>query len=201
MSVTDHLPDLMPEGWGDHEDPETRTAYRIRSDREASWAFKKMSGYQQEHDRIKALYDEEIDRLQTARGNALRPVTGHIEFFEQVLVAYRRQLEEANPDLPQTYKVPYGQITRRKLPDSIEIVDADTLTAWALDRGRLDLLDISSSKSLLKTLEQDHEQLEDGLNPVGRLVAAFESDGATVFEAVPGVEHRIGGQKYGAKPS
>lgn len=176
--------DVDVAGTPDLDDDEARQAWRIHSDREAAWAMRKLAAAVAETERVTQAAADEIDALKAWRDAALAGPTHDAEFFEAALVAYRLELEERNPELPKTYKVPGGVIARRKRPDTYRVTDDQAFIAWALDTGLEHLLHIEPRTSGLKAFTANDE---------GTLVTA---DG----EVVPGVEHVVGTDAYHAKP-
>ena len=101
-------------------------------------------------------------------------------------MAYRLELEERDPDLPKTYKVPGGVIARRKQPDRIVVTDEAAFVAWALE-GYRDLLHIEPRVSGLRNITESEPDS-------ALLVTSIDG------EIVPGVEHVTGNDAYSAKP-
>lgn len=175
--------DVDVAGTPDLDDDEARQAWRIHSDREAAWAMRKLAAAVAETERVTQAAADEIDALKAWRDAALAGPTHDAEFFEAALVAYRLELEERNPELPKTYKVPGGVIARRKRPDTYRVTDETAYVAWALEYNA-DLLRIESRLSELRTFADAGD---------GRLVDRWG-------QVVPGVEHVVGTDAYHAKP-
>lgn len=171
----------------DLDDLEQREAWRIHSDREAAWALRKLAAALAEAERINRDAADEIEALKAWRDAALAGPEHDAGFFEAALVRYRVELEERDPDLPKTYKLPGGVITRRKRPDTYQVTDADAFTAWALANNR-DLVKIEPRVSGLRDIVV-HDNDADSVLVVDR-------NG----EIVPGVEHHLGTDAYAAKP-
>lgn len=164
-------------------DPEHRDGYRIGGDREATWALRKLAAAHAERDRIMAVAGEEIARITAWRNAAVRGPEADIDFFEAVLIDYRRRLEAENPNLPQTYKLPGGVITRRRSPVRAEVLDPEAFTAWALVHDPA-AVKVTPLVSALGSYQRTDEG--DVVSPDG--------------EVVPGV-HVVGGDdRYAAKP-
>lgn len=213
----------------DLEDDEQRERWKVKSDRAASWALRRLGDTEAEIARLKLAAQDEIDSLKAWLEAALAPLARDVNFFEGVLIEYRMALEAEHPDLPQTYKVPGGTIARRKTPDKIEIVDADAVVRWAIRSGLFDLLKIEPRVSLLKeigtpvheagtcdvceaSIVKDeegswvHEDAHTGEIVFDHpAVPYIDPTGALVIgegddiEAIPGVVHLIRGDSYSAK--
>lgn len=162
------------------ETDEARETWQIDGDREATWALRKMAEAQTEADRIQAAYDDELDRLTHWRLDALAGPQRDLAYFEGQLIAYRLRLEDENPALAQTYKLPGGRITRRKGSVKVDVSDVDELVTWALDHDAA-LLRIEPAKSALAKLTK----ADDG--------ALVSEDG----ERVPGASWVRGDDSYG----
>lgn len=162
--------------------PVDREAWRIEGDRTATWVLRKLKAARAELERIDAEADEEEARIEEWRAMSKSPIEADARFFEDSLVDYYRRLE-AEREMPKTYKLPAGSITKRKAPDRIEVDDAEAFKDWAEASGRLDLLriKIDPDKNALKNLNHDEE---------GRII--------DYGEPVPGVRWAEGEDRYGA---
>lgn len=205
--MTDVADALELEDAPDLDDDEQRERWKVKSDRAASWALRRLGAAAAEIERIKQNADDEITAIKAWAEAATAEPKRDINFFEGVLIDYRMRLEADNPKLPQTYKVPGGTIARRKTPDKIEIVDPEKLVRWAIRSGLFDILKIEPQVSKLKdigaTAQHDEIEPEDEggtgppfLVPVGRMVIGEGDD----IEIVPGVVHLIREDSYSAKP-
>lgn len=212
----------------DLEDDEQRERWKVKSDRAASWALRRLGEAQAEIARLEEAADDEIRALKVWCEAAVTPLKRDINFFEGVLIEYRMALEAEHPELPQTYKVPGGTIARRKTPDKIEIIDADAVVRWAIRSGLFELLKIEPRVSLLKeigtpvhetgicdtceaSIVKDesgswvHEDAHTGEILDHPAVPYMDPTGALVIgegddiEAIPGVVHLIRGDSYSAK--
>lgn len=156
---------------GDAEDG-AREAWRIHSDREATWAIKKMRAAQAELDRVKEEYDAERELLDQFLKDASAGPERDLEFFKGHLIAYRMELEDRDPDLAKTYKLPGGNLTRRAGSKVIEVTDLDEFRKWALTGQRYALLSVGPAKQAIKDLLRAvHGTLENGDDdPIGLLI-------------------------------
>lgn len=171
--LTTHLLTYNPV---DLADATIREVWTIPDSEAANWAFRKLAHAQEELARIKADAAAEIARIQAWADDASRPLESDAAWFTGRLIEYRRRLEDADPTLPKTYRLPFGSITRRKLPDKTVVTDKAAAIAWAQEHApdavKLDLL---------------VSQLPDADPETGELV--------------PGVERVVGVDKYDAKPA
>lgn len=175
------------------EDPDDFTIdpvaepFRIENDASAAWAMRKLRRAQAEVQRVKHAAGAERLRLTHWEGDSLVAPNRDIEFFTAALVDYRHRLEAADPDLPKTYKVVGGSITRRKAPDKVEVTDEQAFVTWALTNAPEAL---SAPTPLVSTLKGDgYDTTADG--EIVRLEFG---------DAVPGVRLVPGVDQYAAKP-
>lgn len=110
------------------ESPET---YRIGGDKEATWALRKIAQAEAEIARIRQQAIAETTRINEWGAAAERGPQSTVDFFTGKLIEYRRLLEDANPHLPQTYKVVGGRIARRKGRASTKVTEPDLFVKWA----------------------------------------------------------------------
>jgi hypothetical protein len=140
------------------ETDEERAAFRIRSDRMASWALRKLARARQEEERIILVAQERIGDIERWRDEALQGPRRDAAFFEAAVADYHRQmldkivadLREQMPDASfedvwakvktKSYKLPEGTIKARRPGTTLEVSNPDTLVAWALANERTDLL-------------------------------------------------------------
>lgn len=214
----------------DLDDDEQRERWKVRSDRAASWALRKLRETLDEIERVTLAAGDEIRSLNAWKDAAIAPLARDVNFFEGVLIGYRLELEAKNPALPKTYKVPGGTISRRKSADKIEIVDEDALVRWAIRSGLFEFLKISPLVSKLGDFTPVHEVgicdicegsiVKDQLTPStwihdDEATAGTPEHPATPYidpqgvlvagegadlEIVPGVVHLIREDTYNAKP-
>lgn len=128
--MTDLTEHLLADG-PDLEQPEQRERWRIDGDNTATWALRKLAAIQAERDRIKLLHQAEVSRLDAWAADADRALSHDADFFTARLTEYRLELEQANPDLPKTYKLPAGSLARRAGRESTYIGDEAEFIAWA----------------------------------------------------------------------
>lgn len=110
--------DPAPEGW-----------QGITDDPLAAWAMDKLAEAHAERDRLRRNAQAYIDQIQADALRDESPLTDRIAWFEGELRAYFEGL----PGDPSTYKLPNGQIQRRKGRTSTKVVDADEFLAWAAE--------------------------------------------------------------------
>lgn len=127
--LDDHLDTLGP----DLDDPDTRERWEVTDDALADWALHKIARIEAEQARLAHLADTRIADIRTWLDQATRPLDHDLDFFRSHLIAYRRRLEDRDPKLPKTYKLPSGAIKRRAGRDRTVVVDHQAFTAWALD--------------------------------------------------------------------
>jgi hypothetical protein len=173
--------DLELPGAPDLDDDAERERWRIHSDREAAWAIRKLATAVAEHERIKQNAADEIDAIRAWQDAALAGPARDAAFFEGALVRYRLELEEANPALPKTYKIPGGVITRRKQPDVYRITAEAAFIAWALAEHP-ELVHIEARVAGLRDFRRGDQLVDE--------------DG----QHIPGVELVVRDDTYSAKP-
>lgn len=118
----------------DLTNPDAREAWAgVHDDAMADWALRKIAHAEAERTRLRCLAEQRIDDIRGWLEVALRPLDHDIEFFTHHLITYRRELEDQDPKLAKTYKLPSGAIKRRAGRDRTVVVDQQAFTAWALD--------------------------------------------------------------------
>lgn len=161
---------------------EARQAWRIDGDNTASWALRKLAAMEAERDRIRRAAQAEIDRVQAWATAAEAGPNRAIEFFTGKLIDYRRDLEEQNPKLAKTYKLPAGDIAVRAGRPSVKVVDESAFVDWAVDHAP-QALTYKPKVTGLKDLPRSGEQIIDGNG-----------------EPVPGVVEITAPPSYSVKP-
>lgn len=112
-----------------------RDGYRIGGDREAAWAFRKLTAAKEEIARLEAQAKLHRDQIASWLDGALAGPKADAAFFESVLIDYRRRLDRDAPEgkpVRKTYPVPGGTLAKRKGPLVVEVTDEDAFVAWAL---------------------------------------------------------------------
>lgn len=184
----------------DLEAPE-RKGFIINSDSEATRTLARLHRWEREAARIQGIVDDELERIAVFKAANLgtkddpRGAAREVAFYESVLVDYYRRKADADPDTPQTLKLPGGTIGRRKNPDSLEVTDEAAFIRWAIANDRGDLLkpfELASKTTVRDALtpQADPKSVDHGA------VLHFVDDDGTV---VPGVMYRVGDDRYEAK--
>jgi len=177
-----------------HPEPaDTSPGFRVDSDDLATWAFRKRRSHQRELDRLRGLAAAERAKIDAWEADVTAGPTSRIEFFDGALEGYYRHLQQADPDLPKSYRVPGGTIGRRKLPDTLEVAGEDEAVAWALtNRPELTATRLAkpAAKKALEAID-----LADAL-PGARLELVDPDTG----EVVPGLVHVVGADRIFVKP-
>ena len=118
----------------DLTNPDAREKWEgVHDDAMADWALRKIAHATTERARLRQLAEQRIDDIRGWLEVATRPLDHDIEFFTHHLIQYRRELEDQDPKLAKTYKLPSGALKRRAGRDRTVVVDQQAFTAWALD--------------------------------------------------------------------
>lgn len=175
-----------PEGAPDPLDDDA-PLWEIESDDAACWALRKVGRAHRELMRLQQVAEYEVDGIQQWLDEASSPLARTVGFFEGKLIAYRRRLEDENPDLPLTYKLPGGDITRRAGRARTVVVDEEAFTSWALEEAP-DAVAVKPLTSKLLGKESPFDVTDTGA-VVDRRTG----------ELVPGVQVSPGSPTYGVK--
>jgi hypothetical protein len=117
--------------------------------------------------------------------DAARSSDSDVSFFTARLVEYRRQLEDSDPKLPGTYKLPTVALKRTAGRLSVKVLDEAAFIAWA-------------TENCPDAVKVTRAPLVSGLAGLAR-----KDDGQIVSEdgeVVPGVEERRADDSYTVKP-
>lgn len=135
----------------DLTNPDAREAWAgVHDDAMADWALRKIAHAEAERTRLRCLAEQRIDDIRGWLEVALRPLDHDIEFFTHHLITYRRELEDQDPKLAKTYKLPSGALKRRAGRDRTVVVDQQAFTGWAIEHAP-DALKVSPLVSALAT--------------------------------------------------
>lgn len=167
-------------------------AFAITDDSAATWALRKVARAEAEVARVLAVANGEIARINQWKADACRGPVDDIGFFKAHLVDYRRRLEDADPKLPKTYKLPAGDLTVRKGPSRVEVTDEEAFVAWA----EVNDPELLSRKPLVSRLKDGYRPVPpDGDETVERVTSIVSGSG----EVVPGVRQVFEPERYGVK--
>ncbi len=123
--------EVPPDGAPDLDDDETAALWQVADDFAANWALRKVGQANRELVRLQEAAEHEIAAINQWLEAASAPHLRTVSFFTGRLVDYRRHLEDENPDLPLTYKLPGGALTRRAGRARTVLLDEDALVEWA----------------------------------------------------------------------
>ncbi len=184
MSAAETLiPDDTPED-GRYDEWST---FHIDGDRLASWALRKLAEAKAEIERLQHNTDDEIAGLREKLATDVHPHQNTVSFMVEHLERYRLDLEDANPNLPKTYKLPCGTLGRRKSPPRVEVVDEEALIGWALDNDP-SLVRMTPDKSAIKqatTRADDGSVRHDTGHEVPGVALAGGEERIIVTAAIP----------------
>jgi hypothetical protein len=186
-----HPDDPMYDDWAAQDDIDAGALaeraeenWQVNDDAGANWALRKI-----------ALAYEEVARVTQWKADTVRGPKDDISFFKAHLVDYRRRLEDVDPQLPKTYKLPAGDLTRRKGATRIKVTDEAAFVAWAEENDP----SLLSRKPLVSRLKDQKDlyltPTPDGDESVERTADVY----ATTGEWVPGVRYVFEAERYGVK--
>lgn len=190
--------------WPDEDlelDAPERKGFIIHSDSEANHVLARLARWEREAARVQGIVDDELERIAVFKAANLgtkddpRGAAREAEFYRGVLVDYYRRLEDADPDLAQTRKLPGGTIGRRKNPDSLEVTDEAAFIRWAIANDRGDLLKPFELASKTTVRDALTPQADPKSVDHGSVLHFVDADGAVI----PGVMYRVGDDRYEAK--
>lgn len=173
-----------------------RDGFTVTDDQQARWAARILRRERAEVDRIRRnathARQEVMDAaailiadIEADEHDQLAPHLKQVERFENLLIDYRRHLEDQDPKLAGTYRFVGGAVKRVKGRESVEVVDADGFVAWAEQ----------SAPGLLRTkVEIDKQAVKDA--PLNRTEDGLLFDGVGSGEVVPGVRIVTGDDTY-----
>lgn len=183
--LEDFLADLY-----DEPTEEERTGFRVDSDEKASWAFRKLRGFEDERQRLQEQADVERARIDAWLSDVTRGLDRQIETFSGWLRAYYEERLAADPSTPKTYRVLGGEIQRRKNPDRVEITNPAKLVAWAQE-----------NQPELVTVHEPEVQRSVLKGQVGRGMRLLSDEPSALLvveetgEVVPGCEYVRGDER------
>lgn len=160
--------------------------WEVTDDAAAGWCMRKIGRANSELLRFQEAADYEVARIRRRLDEVSAPLARTVGFFESKLIDYRRRLEDESPELPATYRLPHGDITRRKGRARTLVLNAEEFTAWAL-RWAPDAVTVKPLTSTLTKAERFEVTAE------GRVVDTSSG------ELVPGVEVAVSPPSYGVK--
>jgi phage host-nuclease inhibitor protein Gam len=187
-----------PDPWDD--DLEDEGPWRVETDAEADRQLRKLARALREIERITENANRETARINDAKKSAVKTLTDQADICRARLVDYRRRLELNDRDLPKTYKLPQGTITRHAGSLSVSVLDEQEFADWALQNDP-SLLSMSPSKTEIA------KKAAPGVVKVLKSAASGSDTGASSHlvtedgERVPGIELAVGPDKYDAKPA
>jgi hypothetical protein len=176
----------------DLSDETAAEAWRIDGDREMIWAGRKLAHHQAEIDRIRAILQAELDTLTRWATDAMRPHESSVDFFTSKIINYRLRLEDADPNLPKTYKVPGCEVTRRQQPTAVTVTDPEAFIEWAVWHDPDALSPVRPTVARLKAKGAPYSLPDVAPGETAPVVSA---DG----EVVPGVAVTRAEDKYAVK--
>jgi hypothetical protein len=197
-----HPDDPRYDDWAAQDDSDagafaerTEENWQVTDDAGANWALRKIARAEAEIARVEAVAYEEVARITQWKADTVRGPKDDIGFFKAHLVDYRRRLEDADPQLPKTYKLPAGDLTRRKGATRIEVTDEAAFVAWA-EANDPSLLSRKPLVSRLKDQKDRYTALPpDGDEGTERATWIVTTDG----EGVPGVEQVFAPEQYSVR--
>lgn len=186
--LTAEFDDLVP------DEPEARERWSIGHDRVASWALRKIAGARAEQARLKEQADDEIDRVNRWLEQATGTLDSTVAFMEGKLAEYHNRLiDEGRADPAKPYKLPAGDLSFRKDPDTLEIVNRELLADTLESYDRIDLLRVKIEPKAVDVRQE-----------IGRAVAVVAALGCYrhhVPPVIPGAYVNTGTRKHVAKPA
>lgn len=182
-------------------DAPERTGFHISSDGEAARVLQRMERWERECARLRQLIKDERERITAFEHANLgtkdepKGAAREVEFYRGVLIDYYRQLEDTDPSIAQTHRVPGGWIGRRKNPDSVEVTDPDAFVQWAIANDRADLVAdiVPAAKTTIKGALDP--QSDPSKADRGEVLHFIDADGVVI----PGVLYKVGDDRYDAK--
>jgi len=169
--------------------------WQINDDAGANWALRKIAKAEAEIARINLIAQAELDRIQQWRADATKAPSDDVSFFRGHLIDYRRRLEENDPSLPKTYRLPAGDITRRRGPTRVEVADEKAFVAWAVQNDP----SLLSLKPLVSRLKDQKDRYLSGVPDGDESVERAVNVVARTGEIVPGVRYVFEPERYGVK--
>ena len=179
-------------------------SWQPEDDTDATWAFRVLSAALSEVQRMEEQAEAEIDRITAWLARSRKRPEATAAHFESLLIGYRIRCEEARPNFPATYKLPTGELQRRRATAKVDITDEKLFVESARENDP-DALKVTPSKSRLREKtagyragvdEKDLKEIAHQ-SPTGAASAIVSPDG----EIVPGVELFVGPDTRRAKPT
>lgn len=182
--------------WDEDLAKEPAEPWEIHDDAEANWALRKIYQAEREIERVNANAQREVERILLSRDAAVQSAQQTVSFMKLHLIHYRRKLEEADPTLPKTYRLPAGVLSRRKGPSRYVVTDEKAFIEWAERNDpdayrRTPLVSALDNPNYRCVGEQKESSDVEQRSPIV----------TTSGELVPGVERVREPDRYSCKPS
>lgn len=193
MTITDDLHEYLLAAGPELDTDEARSGFRIDNDGLAGWALRKHADALRRASMIDAQVQTEVDRVQEWGLRSRSAPVGDAAFFEAALIDYYRRLQGDDPEFPNTYKLPQGNIKRAKNPDRVTVTDEAQFVAWAETHAP----DAVARKPLVSVLKGTgfRRVIDKAEGLAGHVVDAETG------EVVPGVAAVQGGTRYEVRPA
>lgn len=105
--------------------------WMITDDDEAEWAARKAVLFAREISEVKAHHQEWVRQVDEWLAKRTEPIRKRYRFFAQHLEQYALRMREQSNGEVLRVTLPSGHVQTTKVPDTVDIADADTVLAWA----------------------------------------------------------------------
>lgn len=165
------------------DDDETRAKWSITGDSEATWALRKLRAAEAELERVAQQAADAIWQATDWKEQASKPLQRDADYFRGQLIAYRQRREEENPNLPKTYKLVGGSISKRQLPAKLDVTDEAAFLAW-LEENAPDWVKVEKSPMVgeIKKALAPQDRPEIGTHPLVTAAGELIPGAALVFD-------------------
>lgn len=162
--------------------------FRCDTDDKAAWALRKLRDARARLARIETQATEGRRRIDEWVAQESKAPNRDIAAFEGMLRAYHEHVLATDPNR-KTIRLPDGELTARKAPGAVDVVDLDAFLAWA-DDGHHEFLRIKAepNKTALAgvTLKLENAEFSDLVTDDGeRIPGVVVRAGRVVFKANP----------------
>lgn len=174
-----------PDGW--------EGAFRLDSDRMASWAARKRAAAEDRIREVQELAAAEVDRITAWAESQITTPARDMAFFDTVLLDYaRRQREELDR---KSVSTPYGTVKSKEVPATYEVTDEAAFLVWAkANRPELvQTVEKVSKVELKKRVAIDVQEVstEDEEAPVATMSTVTDTETGEVLPGLTAVPARI----------